>query len=90
MVARMIGSSYPDKTFVYQMGLELPPALENILARKDHALTTRFAHLVPDEIVESYTWLGTPEAVARRVAEVVRLGITNITIGGELRSDTKG
>lgn len=79
MVGRMIGSSYPDKRFVHQMGLEIPPELERILAKKDHGLTTRSAHLVPDEIVRSYTWTGRPEDVARRVAEVVRMGIRSIT-----------
>lgn len=79
MVARMMGSSYPDKSFVQQMGLEIPPELEKVLAKKNHALTNRAAHLVPDEIVEAYTWAGTAEEVARRVADVVRMGITNIT-----------
>lgn len=79
MVARMMGSSYPDKSFVQQMGLEIPPELERILAKKDHALTTQAAHLVPDEIVEAYTWAGSAEDVARRVAEIVRMGITSIT-----------
>jgi alkanesulfonate monooxygenase SsuD/methylene tetrahydromethanopterin reductase-like flavin-dependent oxidoreductase (luciferase family) len=79
MVGRMMGSSYPDKSFVQQMGLEIPPDLEAILAKKDHALTTEAAHLVPDEIVEAYTWAGTAEDVARRVAQVVEMGITSIT-----------
>ena len=35
MVARMMGSSYPDKTFVHQMGLEIPPELEKILVMID-------------------------------------------------------
>lgn len=79
MVGRMMGSSYPDKSFVQQMGLEIPPDLEAVLAKKDHALTTEAAHLVPDEIVEAYTWAGTAEDVARRVAQVVEMGITSIT-----------
>lgn len=79
MVARMMGSSYPDKRFVHQMGLEIPAELEKILAKKDHALTNQAAHLVPDEIVEAYTWAGTAQEVAERVANIVRLGIGNIT-----------
>lgn len=79
MVGRMLGSSYPDKTFVTQMGLDVPEDLEVILAKKDHALTNKAAHLVPDEIVEAYTWAGTAEDVARKVAEVVDMGITSIT-----------
>lgn len=79
MVARMMGSSYPDKRFVEQMGLQIPPELEKVLAKKDHSLTNAAAHLVPDKIVEAYTWAGTAEDVAARVAEVVRLGINNIT-----------
>lgn len=79
MVARMMGSSYPDKRFVHQMDLEIPRELERVLAKKDHALTTQAAHLVPDEIVEAYTWAGTASEVAARVASIVRIGINNIT-----------
>jgi len=90
MVARMMGSSYPDKRFVHQMGLEIPEELEKILAKKDHALTTKAAHLVPDEIVEAYTWAGTADDVARRVAEIVRLGIKSITFLAHPYDDESG
>lgn len=74
MVARMMGSSYPDKSFLNRMGLDIPPELEAVLAKKDYDLNTRSAQLVPDEIVDAYTWAGTSEDVAKRVAEVIRIG----------------
>lgn len=80
MVARMMGSSYPDKSFIHRMGLEIPPELETILAQRDHGRTTEAAHLVPDEVVDAYTWAGTSEDVAQRIAAVVRLGITSVTV----------
>jgi 5,10-methylenetetrahydromethanopterin reductase len=88
MVARMMGSSYPDKSFVEQMGLEIPPELEEVLIKKDHRLTTQAAHLVPDRIVEAYTWAGSAEEVAQRVAEVVEMGITSITFLAHPADDT--
>jgi len=90
MVARMMGSSYPDKSFVHQMGLEIPAELEKILVKKDHALTTQAAHLVSDAIVEAYTWAGTAEDVAPRVAEIVRMGITSITFLAHPYDDESG
>jgi 5,10-methylenetetrahydromethanopterin reductase len=80
MVARMLGSSYPDRSFVHAVGLEVPSELEDVLKMRNHALTTASAHLVPDELVRAYAWTGTAEQVARQVAAVVDLGIRNITV----------
>jgi 5,10-methylenetetrahydromethanopterin reductase len=79
MVGRLLGSSYPDRSFVHALGLEVPPALEAILKQRNHALTTASAHLVPDELVHAYAWAGTAEQVAERVAAVADLGVSNIT-----------
>jgi len=79
MVARLLGSSYPDRSFVHALGLEVPEALEAVLKQRDRALTTANAHLVPDELVMAYTWAGTAEQVAEQVAPVADLGIRNIT-----------
>ncbi len=79
MVARLLGSSYPDRSFVQAVGLEVPPAFEQIAARRDRELTSASAHLVPDELVEAFTWAGTAEQVAKRVAAIVELGIANIS-----------
>lgn len=79
MVARMLGSSYPDRSFVAALGLEVPEAFEEVVKQRNHALTSASAHLVPDELVRAYTWAGTAEQVAEQVAAVADLGIHNIT-----------
>ena len=53
MVARMLTSSYPDRSFVQALGLELPPAFEEIAAQRNRQLSTEMAHLVPDEVVDA-------------------------------------
>lgn len=79
MVARMLGSSYPDRSFVQALSLEVPEAFEEIARQRNHHLTSAAAHLLPDELVRAYTWAGTAEQVALQVAAVVDLGIRNIT-----------
>ncbi|MDR7485052.1 MAG: LLM class flavin-dependent oxidoreductase [Armatimonadota bacterium] len=95
MVARLLGSSYPDRSFVRALGLDVPQPLEEILKQRNHALTSASAHLVPEELVRAYTWAGTAEQVAERVAAVADLGIQNITFlphpppGGNIRTTVR-
>ncbi len=90
-VAIFLWTSYPDRKFVHRVGLEVPAELEEVLARRDYELMLANAHLVPDEFVDKLTWAGTPEEVAEKIAKVVDMGITNITIapaplkGGSIR-----
>jgi alkanesulfonate monooxygenase SsuD/methylene tetrahydromethanopterin reductase-like flavin-dependent oxidoreductase (luciferase family) len=49
--------------------------LEVILARRNREEATAAAGLVPDELVEAFTWAGTPEQVAGRIASIVALGV---------------
>jgi 5,10-methylenetetrahydromethanopterin reductase len=79
MIAGFLMSSYPDKGFVHQMGLEIPEPLEEILKQKNEALTYSSWRLVPDDFVDAFSWAGTPEEVARQVADVIKLGINQIT-----------
>lgn len=79
MVGVFLWTSYPDRQFVHRVGLEVPDELEEIIAERDYNLMAPNAHLIPDEFVDKFCWAGTPEEVARQVAEVVRMGITNIT-----------
>jgi alkanesulfonate monooxygenase SsuD/methylene tetrahydromethanopterin reductase-like flavin-dependent oxidoreductase (luciferase family) len=79
MIAGFLMASYPDRGFVHHMGLEVPEELEDILRHKNEARTYAAWRLVPDDFVEAFTWAGTPDEVARQVAEIVKLGITQIT-----------
>ncbi|MBI3979055.1 MAG: LLM class flavin-dependent oxidoreductase [Chloroflexi bacterium] len=80
MIAGSLTTSYPDTGFVRAVGLELSPELQAMAARKDREHSQANAHLVPDEMVDAFTWTGTPEDVAGRVAEIVRLGISHVTV----------
>lgn len=79
MVGVFLWTSYPDREFVHRVGLEVPDKLEEIIAERDYNLMAPNAHLIPDEFVDKFCWAGTPEEVADQVAEVVRMGIPNIT-----------
>ena len=79
MVAVMLWTSYPDRTFVEKVGLHIPDDLEAIIAKRDYNLMAENAHLIPDAFVDKFCWAGTADEVARKVAEVVKMGISNIT-----------
>ncbi len=79
MVGVFLWTSYPDRSFVHRVGLRVPADLEEIISRRDYNLMAPNAHLIPDEFVEKFCWAGTAKEVAQKVADVVRLGITNIT-----------
>jgi 5,10-methylenetetrahydromethanopterin reductase len=79
-VAGVLSASYPDRGFVERAGLVVPDEFEAICAGKDLRLAWAAADLVPDEIVDAFTWAGTPDDVAGRVAEAVRAGIDEVTV----------
>jgi 5,10-methylenetetrahydromethanopterin reductase len=79
MVARMLAASYPDRSFVHASGLQVPAPLEAILSKRNREAATAAAYLVPDELVNAFTWAGTPDEVASKIAAVVDLGIERIT-----------
>jgi 5,10-methylenetetrahydromethanopterin reductase len=79
MVGVFLWTSYPDRTFVHRLGLEVPRQVEEVIAKRDYNLMAPNAHLIPDEFVEKFCWAGTAEEVAQKVAEVVKLGINHIT-----------
>ena len=79
MVGVMLWTSYPDRRFVQRCGLEVPDEVEAIIAKRDYNLMVANAHLIPDAFVDKFCWAGTAEDVARKVAEVAKLGIEDIT-----------
>ena len=72
MVAKLLWSSYPDRAFVERAGLEVPAALEKVIARRDYDALPDVEHLVPDELIAAFCWAGTPAQVADQVIAVVR------------------
>lgn len=79
MVGVFLWTSYPDRTFVELVGLEVPPELEAIIAKRDYNLMRENTHLIPDSFVDKFCWAGTAEDVAEKVAAVAAMGIHDIT-----------
>lgn len=80
MLGVSLWNSYPDRTFVHRVGLEVPEELEKIIAKRDYNLMAPNAHLIPDSFVDKFCWAGTAEEVALKVAEVAKMGIEDLTI----------
>jgi 5,10-methylenetetrahydromethanopterin reductase len=79
MVAKLLWTSYPDRNFVRRAGLQVPPDLEEVIARRDYDALHSVSDAVPDELVAAFCWAGTPADVARHVVDVVReTGIAEI------------
>lgn len=79
MVGVFLWTSYPDREFVHKVGLKIPDNIEAIIAKRDYNLMVKNAHLIPDAFVDKFCWAGTAEEVAQKVAEVVKMGIRDIT-----------
>lgn len=78
MLAFVLWTSYPDRGFVQQVGLQVPAELEALIARREYDLMHDAGPLVPDAFVDAFAWAGTPDDVAQQIARVVRLGIGEI------------
>jgi 5,10-methylenetetrahydromethanopterin reductase len=79
-VAGLLSASYPDRGFVERAGLELPAELEDVCRTKDLRLAWASGRLVPDDVVDAFTWAGTPDDVAGRVAAALEAGVDNVTV----------
>lgn len=79
MVGVFLWTSYPDRTFVELVGLEVPAELEAIIAKRDYNLMKENTHLIPDSFVDKFCWAGTAEDVADKVTAVAQMGIHDIT-----------
>jgi 5,10-methylenetetrahydromethanopterin reductase len=80
VIAMMAMASYPDAAFIRRVGLELPPDFEEMCRQKDEDLALASGHLVPDEFVDKFAWVGTPGRVADQVARAVREGYGNVVV----------
>lgn len=75
MIAFLLWSSYPNRDFVSQVGLEVPPELEKMIAERDYELMFKAAPLVPEQFVDAFAWAGTPEEVAAKISHIADMGI---------------
>jgi 5,10-methylenetetrahydromethanopterin reductase len=80
IIAMMVMASYPKTDFLKHVGLTLTPELEEMCRQRDEALALASGHLVPDEYVSKFAWVGTPDQVAAGIADAVRSGFRNIVL----------
>lgn len=79
-VAGVLSASYPDRGFIERAGIELPEELEAVSRTKDLRLAWASGRLVPDELVDTLTWAGTPSDVAGHIAAAIDEGVQNVTV----------
>ena len=75
MIAFLLWSSYPNRDFVTQLGMEVPAELEAMIAKRDYELMFEAGPLVPEEFVDAFAWAGTPEEVANKISRIAEMGI---------------
>ena len=75
MIAFLLWSSYPNRDFVAQLGMEVPADLEAMIAKRDYELMFEAGPLVPEEFVDAFAWAGTPAEVAAKITRIAEMGI---------------
>jgi len=75
MIAFLLWSSYPNRDFVRQVGLEVPAELEQRIAKRNYELMFDAGPLVPEDFVDAFAWAGTPEEVAAKIGLIAEMGI---------------
>jgi 5,10-methylenetetrahydromethanopterin reductase len=79
-VAARLLAGYPHWEFLELLGLRMPDAFRDIAAAKDMRRVDEATKVLPDEAVEKTALAGRAEAIADRIASVLRPGITGITV----------
>ena len=79
MIARLLASSHPDRSFVDAVGIEIPPELQSIIQERNRDRAQAAARLVSNELVDAFSWAGTGDEVASRVVGIASLGISHVT-----------
>jgi 5,10-methylenetetrahydromethanopterin reductase len=80
MIAMMVMASYPDSAFIRHAGLELTPALEAMARQKDETLALASGALIPDDFVRAFAWTGTVSDVAKQIAAIEGVGLSDLVI----------
>lgn len=80
MIAGMVKASFPNADFITQAGLEISPELHQNIAAYEFTELARAADLLPEGFVDAFAWAGTSAQVAEKVAAVLDMGISRITV----------
>jgi alkanesulfonate monooxygenase SsuD/methylene tetrahydromethanopterin reductase-like flavin-dependent oxidoreductase (luciferase family) len=70
----------PHWGWVGAEGLEVPPALVEVLRTGDYNRVLAAAPLLPDGFADRFAWVGPPGRVAEQVAALADLGVAGVTI----------
>jgi hypothetical protein len=76
----MVKASYPYTDFITQAGLEITLETHQRIAAHDFTELDRAAESLPERFVDVFAWAGTSRQVARKVAAVLAMGISRITV----------
>jgi 5,10-methylenetetrahydromethanopterin reductase len=79
MIAGMIKASYPNRDFIDQAGLAVTPEFYEELVGPEFSDMQAAASRLPESFVDAFSWAGTPEQVAEKVAAVLDMGIDRVT-----------
>jgi 5,10-methylenetetrahydromethanopterin reductase len=81
MIAGMLLASHPNQGFVREAGLSIPRALGSLLNHATFPEVYAAAdELLPEEFVDAFSWAGSPDDVAGKVAPVLDAGFTNLCL----------
>jgi 5,10-methylenetetrahydromethanopterin reductase len=72
--------THPHWEWVEAEGLEVPPALVEVLRTGDYDRVLSAAPLLPEAFADRFAWVGPPARVAEQVAELIQHGVSGVTI----------
>jgi 5,10-methylenetetrahydromethanopterin reductase len=80
MIVLPLWNSYPHFAYLEVLGLEMPAALRQQLAKRDYALIKPSAALVPDAFVRHLAVAGSRAEVIDQLQEIAAMGVDQLTI----------
>ncbi|HZV52026.1 MAG TPA: LLM class flavin-dependent oxidoreductase [Candidatus Dormibacteraeota bacterium] len=72
-VALPVWVSYPDWRYLEALGLELPAALRELVARRDYRDIGRAGHLLPEEMFDHFAVAGSEDEIGERLGALLPL-----------------
>jgi 5,10-methylenetetrahydromethanopterin reductase len=79
-VASRVLSQYPHWDYLRELGIELPAEFAALAAERPDGYVQRATPLMPDAVVESMVLAGSPDRVARQLAQALHPRITTVTL----------
>ena len=80
MIVLPLWNSYPNLRYIEVLGLEVPPALRQQLAKRDYSLITPSAPLVPETFVRHLAVAGSRSEVIDQFQEIAATGVRQVPV----------